>query len=216
LLARAVRTFERDARVYAPTVKQRATAAVLTGQLLLALFTLICVALHPGFVLKRNEGGFSNYGVHIVTFLPYSLAFISAGFGALFGSQYLHEGLPEVHTFRRLLVAYGILSFLVLASTYGYQLNHTLKQTHVIAGIAMMVFQFIVSAWISVKHHVFKWALAVQVIGLVIAALTLFVVVHLLFMSQVLCGVSFGILLVKFTRYCQSIAIPQTLTGQIP
>jgi hypothetical protein len=51
-------------------MKSRAVAFVTYGQLLLAFFLALCVALHPGFVLKSDEGGMSNYGIHLKTFAP--------------------------------------------------------------------------------------------------------------------------------------------------
>ena len=49
---------------------------MVTGEVAFVLFTGVCVALHPGFVLKRNEGGLSDYGVHIKTTVPYTLSLV--------------------------------------------------------------------------------------------------------------------------------------------
>ena len=58
----------------AESPKTRAVTYIVWGQILFVLFIGVCVALHPGIVLKSNEGGVSNYGIHIKTALPYTLA----------------------------------------------------------------------------------------------------------------------------------------------
>src|SRR5579863_9394659 len=52
----------------------RAFTYVVLGELAFLVFTAVSIAMHPGFVLKGNEGGLSNYGVHIATAVPYTLA----------------------------------------------------------------------------------------------------------------------------------------------
>ena len=39
------------------------------------------VALHPGFVLARREGGISEYGVHVKTAVLYTLAWVVLAVG---------------------------------------------------------------------------------------------------------------------------------------
>ena len=46
----------------------------MRGEVLFLFFTAVSVALHPGFVLQRDEGGMSNYGLHVKTAVPYTLA----------------------------------------------------------------------------------------------------------------------------------------------
>ena len=53
-------------------MNSRAAAHIALGQISFGFFITVCVALHPGFVLKWNEGGVSNYGVHLKTALPYT------------------------------------------------------------------------------------------------------------------------------------------------
>jgi hypothetical protein len=59
-------------------VTDPATWSVALGQVGFAFFLAICVAIHPGLVLKVNEGGMSNYGVHAKTAIPYTLALAMA------------------------------------------------------------------------------------------------------------------------------------------
>ena len=53
-------------------MNSRAAAHIALGQISFGFFITVCVALPPGFVLKSNEGGVSNYGVHLKTALPYT------------------------------------------------------------------------------------------------------------------------------------------------
>ncbi len=52
------------------TKGQWAVTYVVRGEFAFLLFTGVCVALHPGIVLKWNEGGMSNYGLHLKTAVP--------------------------------------------------------------------------------------------------------------------------------------------------
>ena len=62
-------------------MNSRAAAHIALGPISFGFFITVCVALHPGFVLKWNEGGVGNYGVHLKTALPYTLALgLVAGF----------------------------------------------------------------------------------------------------------------------------------------
>jgi hypothetical protein len=162
----------------------------------LAVASAVCVALHPGFVLKRNEGGFSNYGVHLVTALPYSAAFLGAAGGAVAGARILSAASARERALRRVLDFYAALCLAVLASTFWYQHGRGPDDLHVGVGVAAMVFQLLATGWLTVAFRGARWALGAQLIGFTLGALTFFSLAHLLFASQVLSGVTFGVALV--------------------
>ena len=67
----------------------RSSKYVTYGQWNLIVFVLLCLSIHPGFVLKRDEGGFSNYGVHIRTVVPYTLTYLGCVIFTLLAAKYL-------------------------------------------------------------------------------------------------------------------------------
>ena len=83
----------------------RASNRMVASQLSLLGFMAVAVALHPGLVLKWNQAGLSNYGVHAKTAVPYSLA-LSLGGGFAIAAVHALKGVdPPVRRMRHLLVA---------------------------------------------------------------------------------------------------------------
>jgi hypothetical protein len=181
-------------------MKERVIRDVTRSQLAFALFIAVCVALHPGVVLKINEGGLSNYGVHLTTALPYTLALALASTLSYRATRSLHTSRRESRHFKLLLLIYSGLALLTLATTFGYTLDTPQRDLHVAVGVVITVFECAASVWMYyvVRHLVL--VLAVGLIGFVLAILTFFGVVHLLFFSQVLIGGAFALLLVRTSR----------------
>lgn len=181
----------------------RASTNALYAQLCLALFLTVCIALHPGIVLKWNEAGLSNYGVHLKTAIPYSLAF--GGCAAFtFASARRVGGATRSRSFlRAILYAYVVLNVLTLVSTYGYTLNAPLKHVHMVVGIVVMVFEPLTSLWLyrlggpSAGSRL--WLIG-EMVGLVLAGVDFAALLHILFLAQLFTGVSFGVLLVRAVR----------------
>ena len=173
---------------------------VLIGQLGFACFIALCVALHPGLVLKANEGGMSNYGVHVKTVLPYSIAL---GLPALTTFRAQHLLQPTNHrerTFRGLLRLYCALITLTLLTTYGYTLDTTLKDAHIVVGVAITLFETVASIWLYRALRQRPFVLVAQLAGAVLAVLTFVGVLHLLFLTQLMTGGAFAVLLVRASR----------------
>lgn len=179
--------------------RSRVTLSIALGQIGFAVFLAVCVALHPGFVLKSDEGGMSNYGVHLKTAVPYTL---SLGLPAFFSFRAAgalkreHDALPQ---FQGLLRVYGLLALLTLLSTYSYSLNTGLRDIHIVIGSALTVFLMAASTWIFVMLRTVRWfgALwALELVGFVLAALTIVGALHLLFVSEVLCAGAYSVFLI--------------------
>ncbi|MDE3031984.1 MAG: hypothetical protein KGI65_10300 [Acidobacteriota bacterium] len=181
----------------------RAYTYALGSQLTLLAFIGVCLALHPGLVLKWNEAGLSNYGIHIRTAIPYSLAFAGSATFAVMAARATPSDSRARIILRVVLGVYATLSVLALLSTYGYTLNTTLQHVHMAAGITLMVFEPLASIWLYLQLRGFRrdaaW-LVLELLGLVLAAIDLAAWLHVLFLAQALTGVSFGVLLVHATR----------------
>jgi hypothetical protein len=175
---------------------------VIRGQIAFWLFTLMCVGMHPGFVLKSNEGGLSNYGIHVKTFVPYTLALTVTALFSLRAARHLNgqaldRGLAWV------LRSYGVLLLIVLVSTYPYSLNAGLRDVHFTLGIALALAEVVGAAWmfhVARQGPVDVACLAVQWVGLVLLVLTGFSGLHLLFASQITMAAGFGGLLMRATN----------------
>lgn len=173
---------------------------VAAGQVTFALLIGLCVALHPGFVLKVDEGGMSNYGIHVKTALPYTVALLAPVLLTLDVARQAVATSMAAKRFVSLLRLYSGLLFLTLVTTYPYPLNVGLKDLHIAVGVAIIVFESAASLWIYRATKTMAPALFIQYAGLVLAALTFFGVLHVLFLSQLVTGIAFAVLLVMGTR----------------
>jgi hypothetical protein len=188
-----------------PAIDPRATQYVAWSQIGFAFFLAVCVALHPGVVFKVNEGGMSNYGVHAQTAVPYTLALVSAAGLTSWAARLFRVTTSTARQFRTLLHTYSWLILLALVTTYGYTLNATLKDVHVAVGVATILFESVASLWLYRTVRSLRAVLIVQLLGLMLAALTFFGALHLLFLSQILTGGAFALLLV---HTCQHVTPP--------
>jgi hypothetical protein len=158
----------------------------------------LCVALHPGLVLKRDESGLSNYGIHARTVIPYSVALATASATALVVAM---RGRVLGRGDRRAFTLYAVLMAAELVSTYPYMVNHTWHTVHVVVGVALVTAEFVVTCWWAAgSSWAWRGVAALEGGGTLLGALTVANVVHVLFLAQVLANVAFGALMVERTR----------------
>jgi hypothetical protein len=182
-----------------PSASATIAKDVALGQLCFALFITICVALHPGFVLKSNEGGLSNYGVHAKTVVPYTLALaLAAGF-SLRAARIARQS-NRSQRLERLLTTYATLVLLTLVTTYSYTVNTPLRDLHVGIGVVITVFEFAASLWMYREIKSLGVIVAVEILGFALAIATFVGALHVLFLTQLLIGGSFAFLLVRTSR----------------
>jgi hypothetical protein len=160
----------------------------------------VCVVLQPHYLFSADEGGISNYGVHLRTAVPYSIALggtaLLVGLTARVTPVVTREG-------RRVaagLWAFSILLVCVLATTYPYQHGTALKDLHIVVGGLAVGFEVAAATWAATTilgSVGDRAALIVEFAGGVLAACTLAGLAHLLFVSQLVTSVAFGFLLVR-------------------
>jgi hypothetical protein len=177
------------------------------GQICFGLFIAICVALHPGFVLKWNEGGMSDYGSHIGTALPYTLALLGlAEFSRRAASLY-RQSDRTTRRLRRVLYFYSAIVLVMLVSTYVYTLNFTLRDFHFGFGTILILFEVSSSVWMFLLFRRLVWDgifLIMQIVGSVLCLITIVGVLHVLFFAEMLTGAGFAGLIIHTSRCVSS------------
>jgi hypothetical protein len=177
------------------------------GQICFGLFIAICVALHPGFVLKWNEGGMSDYGSHIETALPYTLALLGlAEFSRRAASLY-RQSDRTTRRLRRVLYFYSAIVLVMLVSTYVYTLNFTLRDFHFGFGTILILFEVSSSVWMFLLFRRLMWdgiLLIMQIVGSVLCLVTIVGVLHVLFFAEMLTGAGFAGLIIHTSRCVSS------------
>jgi hypothetical protein len=160
----------------------------------------LCVALHPGIVLKANEGGMSNYGTHLKTAVPYTLALGLLAFFSQRAAASLDGASGHARRLRVLLRLYVCFVLAMLASSYVYSLDTTLRDVHFAIGAVLIVIELVAALWMFSLSGRAPWdgaLVAVLLAGDVLACLTAAGALHVLFVSELAMYAGFGTLLVR-------------------
>ncbi len=181
---------------------------ITLSQVSLFSLLLVCTATIPSIVTTR--GGASNFGDHTSTVVPYVLGFgLCAVFLCLAATRLLSiSDRLRIPASRLLFLA--LLLLLVLISTFPRKVNSTYSALHDYIGVALYLYEFLLSAWLVVNKgaSLAVLFLCIESIGSVIGFLSLENVIHLLFVGQIVGAIGFGLLLpaafpsVVATRAC--------------
>ncbi len=177
----------------------RATREFVIGQLCFVVFIGLCVALHPGIVLKWDEGGVSNYGIHIKTAIPYTLALVLLAFYSKQAANRYVTSDPLARRFRAVLSVYSAIVIVMLFSTYVYSLNHVLRDVHIAFGTVLITFQSFASVWMCSLSRRTRWNwvfLVTQLSGALLSLITILGLWHFLFLAEELTNTGFAGLVV--------------------
>ncbi len=181
----------------------RAYTYVLRGEIAFLVFTAVSIAIHPSFVLKGNEGGLSDYGVHAKTVIPYTLALALLALYNRRAAALLSVDDRRSRGVRVVLLSYCTIVSLVLLSTYAYTINDVLKDLHFGLGTVLIVVVCAGSIWMYGLERptaLVSLFLAVQLTGDALSLATVFGVLHVLFLSEMLSNIGFAALLVRTVR----------------
>ncbi|HTT59068.1 MAG TPA: hypothetical protein VMF33_03385 [Acidimicrobiales bacterium] len=187
------------------TDRQKGASFVAYGQICFLVFIAVCIAIRPGFVLKRNEGGISNYGPHIQTAFAYTVALLGlAEFSRRAGTFFRSAVEPNVQRLRRVLYFYCFIVTTMLITSYIYTINDTLRDIHFAFGIVLVLFEVGASWWMFQLFRRFVWDgvfLLVQLSGSIVSLVTIVGAIHLLFVGEMVTWIGFCGLIVHTSRY---------------
>jgi hypothetical protein len=145
-----------------------------------------------------TEGGVSNYGTHLLTIVPYTLAFLFCALFTAQAGQLLPRSPGPVRTVKRSLYVLAILLCFIPVSTYPYRINHFWAQIHDRIFMVLVGFELLLAIYLVVKIYR-NWStyltLAIQISGAILLALNLGGL-HVLFIAQQVAGAGFGLLLI--------------------
>ena len=173
---------------------------VVFGEIAFLLFMGVSVALHPGYVLARREGGISEYGLHAKTAVLYTIAWAALASSNMRAARACGGRGACSETVRKLLLFYSFVIFLVLISTYFYSLDAVLKYIHYGFGAVLVTFMSVAAYWLCRQLADVSWArtvLWVQVTGSLAALFSIVGLFHVLFCAETISNVGCAILLAK-------------------
>jgi hypothetical protein len=173
---------------------------VVFGEVAFLFFMGAGVALHPGYVLARHEGGISEYGVHVKTAVLYTFGWAVLAGGNMRAARMCGGQGIRSEKMRTLLLFYSAASLLVLVSTYFYSLDAVLSYIHYGFAAVLVVFMSTAAYWLYRQLSDVSWsraALWVQLLGSVSTLLSIVGVLHVLFCAETVSNVGCAILLVK-------------------
>lgn len=173
---------------------------VVFGEVAFLFFMGAGVALHPGYVLARHEGGISEYGVHVKTAVLYTFAWALLAVGNMRAARACGGRGVRSEKLRKLLLFYSASSLLVLVSTYFYSLDAVLSYIHYGFAAVLVVFMSVAAYWLYRQLTDVSWARAAlwaQLLGSVSALLSIVGALHVLFCAESVSNVGCAILLAK-------------------
>ncbi len=169
---------------------------IIISQILLGTSLVLCTILIPRYLFSRNQGGVSNYGTHDATRGLFSFGFAAAASGTLLAGVRLRSRVARRADLHFALCSLGVLYLLVLLSTFSYKSTLSAKYLHELAAMALFVGMLLIASWLAVRGGLTNKSTQLAFIvfcgSFLIATLTLFGYLHLLFGAQIVCGVSFG------------------------
>jgi hypothetical protein len=204
-----IQGFQRDSRGVRIATRRSTSARwgavsnMVRAEVAFLVFTGVCVALHPGFVLKGNEGGLSDYGVHLKTALPYTLSLVLLVAYNLRAASLVTDEDERSRRLRFLIRSYCGVLVLVLFSTYVYTLNATLKNVHFAIGTLLIIVVTAGSLWLYrlwPASPFVRLFLLIQLTGDVLNLMTAFGGLHVLFAAEMLSNVGFAAILIRSGR----------------
>jgi hypothetical protein len=181
-------------------VNSRLLRWVIFGEVAFLFFMGAGVALHPGYVLARHEGGISEYGVHIKTAVLYTLAWAVLAGGNMRAARVCGGSGVRSEKVRKLLLFYSAASLMVLVSTYFYSLDAVLGYIHYGFAAVLVVFMSTAAYWLYRQLTDVPWARAtlwVQLLGSISTLLSIVGALHVLFCAETISNVGCAILLAK-------------------
>ena len=184
---------------------KRGASFVLYGQLCFLLFIGVCIAIRPGFVLKGNEGGISNYGPHLQTAFAYTAALLGlAEFSRRAGTLFRSDDDPNAQRLRRVLYFYFVFVLAMLVTSYFYTVNHALRDVHFGFGTLLIVFEVATSWWMFRLFRRLIWDgvfLILQLSGSIVCLVTIVGAIHVLFVGEMVTWIGFSGLIIHTSRY---------------
>jgi hypothetical protein len=189
-----------SARLGLTSQKPRAVTYVVRGELAFLFFTGVSVALHPGFVLKWDEGGMSNYGLHIKTVIPYTFGLSMLALNSWRAARLYASADSRSRRLCFVLTTYSAVVLSVMLSSYFYSRNIELRDLHFAFCTLLVVLVGVASLWMYrlwLASRQSRLLLSVQLLGDLLALLTLVGALHVLFLAEMLSNIGFFAFLVR-------------------
>jgi hypothetical protein len=190
-------------------MRLRAVTLVAASQASFIALLGVCVTVLPGLVLKRNEGGVSNYGVHWATVVPYSLAYVTDA--GLLARAARRLDSPESQDLRRVVEGLCVVLVATLVTTYGYTSATVLRDLHFVVGAVLILYQCASVGWLwgrTRRGLAATLGVLTTWCGLALCVLATLAVWHVLFVGQMMIIVGYAPMLVGATRAATSGVTP--------
>lgn len=176
---------------------------ILTGQIIFVVGIACCTALIPHFLFSKDEGGTSNYGTYLRTVVSFSISFIGVGTSLIMAGLVLPKDTISRSSLQYLLYIVGTLTLVTTITTYTYRLSPALHSLHITASQILFYVEVPAAIWLwfSPKRTILNHMMfTVYALGLILAVLTLFGLLHVLFIAEVLSTLGLGFLFFHTTR----------------
>jgi hypothetical protein len=176
-----------------------AARSLLYAQIAFFGFLLLCVAITDAGVSHNH--GFSFYGGHPSTLVPYALGFVACALLLARGASQLEHAGGETNV--RFALGVRILVLLLLLDLLTPDtINSVFYDAHIAASVALFLFEAVFALWVAARVSpgpVASTLYTLQILGGVVAGLSQLNWIGLLSPGILVFQLSFGMLLVTAT-----------------
>lgn len=169
---------------------------------------VVCFVLEPTVITSNL--GISYYGNHKLTIIPYLLGLLLTSYFIIKAARALPRTSRAFNAMAEALIALALLIIGVLITPYS--VTTLFDRAHVLASGILFVIELALAIWLVVMTYrdwVSLTLLLVQVIGALIAMVSLVTSIELMLTGQVITQLAFGLLLIR--AFGQLIEQPQQL-----
>lgn len=169
---------------------------------------IVCFVLEPTVITSNL--GISFYGNHRLTVVPYLLGLLLTSYFIIKAARAMPRTSRAFNAMAEALIALGLLIIGVLMTPYS--VTTLFDRAHVLASGILFVVELALATWLVVMTYrdwVSLALLAAQIIGALIATISLVTSIELMLTGQVITQLAFGVLLVR--AFGQLIKQPQQL-----
>lgn len=166
------------------------------SQINLFFWLLLSSALVSSVVFRN--GGFSNYGNHYITVIPFTIAFIANVAYVYLAAEALLLVDRQLKYYARYLNVLCIMVLMVYLTTFPRRFGVIFSDIHDNISMALFGYQLLLVIWLMVlrpKLDTLAYSL-IMIVGTVIGFLSAIHTIHLMFVGQMVGELGFALLLV--------------------
>lgn len=170
---------------------------LLYSQIAILIALVVCTIIDPSYLFSSNQGGVSNFGAQLSTVVPYSLGLLVSSIYMLLAARTIRS-ISDNKMLPWVIVTIALLQLVVLFTTFAYKISEAWHGYHILSTQVYFVALLVAATWFALMSRTrAMWvAYMLFMFGFIVAVLTLFGVLYVLFIAEVVTIVAFGAVMI--------------------